>query len=75
MVHRIKSGALLVCDTSKFFSFENHLVKKIGTLEKDIHSHGPTGMSISPDGRWLLYTTVPSVEADLMLVDNLLLDD
>jgi hypothetical protein len=28
------------------------------------------GFAISPDGRWLLYTSLESSDADLMFVDN-----
>jgi hypothetical protein len=28
------------------------------------------GFAISPDGRWLLYTSLESTDADLMLVNN-----
>jgi hypothetical protein len=32
---------------------------------------GYAGFSLSPDGRWLLYTDVVSKNSDLMLVDHL----
>ncbi len=55
----------------KFFNFENRRVMQIGTVEKDVAWDIGTGFSISPDGRWLLYVSPQSVQADLMLVDNL----
>jgi Tol biopolymer transport system component len=54
----------------RFYSFEDHGVAQIGTVEKSVSWRNPSGFAISPDSRWLLYTNLESVEADLMLVDN-----
>ena len=29
-----------------------------------------TGIDVSPDGRWLVYTRADSVESDIMMVEN-----
>ena len=52
----------------KFFSFQSHRIGQIGTVEKGVDLMG--GLAVSPDSRWLVYPTVESTEADLMLVDN-----
>ncbi len=54
----------------KFFNFQNHQTTQIGTVEKSVTSHSSTGFAVSPDSRWLLYTSLESAGADLMLVDN-----
>ena len=32
--------------------------------------HGSSGLSVSPDGRWDLYTSLGMAEADIMLVEG-----
>jgi Tol biopolymer transport system component len=54
----------------KFFDFQNRRVTQIGAVEKNVSFFGPTGFAVSPDGRWLLYTSLESTEADLMLVEH-----
>jgi hypothetical protein len=54
----------------KFFNFQNHQITQVGTVEKSVASYNSTGFAVSPDSRWLLYTSLESVGADLMLVDN-----
>jgi Tol biopolymer transport system component len=53
----------------KFFSFATRQTTQIGTVEAEVNA-GFGGFTISPDGRWLLYTKLERNEADLMLVDN-----
>jgi hypothetical protein len=54
----------------KFFDFESRTVKQLGTVENTVKWSNTPGFAISPDGRWLLYTSLESTDADLMLVDN-----
>jgi Tol biopolymer transport system component len=54
----------------KFFSFATRQTKQIGTVEAEVTPQFGPGLSISPDGRWLLYGKLEREEADLMLVDN-----
>jgi Tol biopolymer transport system component len=53
----------------KFYSFQTRQTTEIGTMEWN----GPaqsTGIAVSPDSHWFLYSSVKSVEADLMLLEN-----
>jgi Tol biopolymer transport system component len=52
----------------KFFSFATRQTTQIGTVEARVTQQA--GLTISPDGRWLLYAKLERNEADLMLVDN-----
>ena len=52
-----------------FFSFARRLVTQIGVLEKD-PLQGPPGLTVSPDGRWVLYAQADQSISDIMLVDN-----
>ena len=54
----------------KFFSFEDRQATVIGAVEKTVDWRNNPGFAVSPDRRWLLYSTLESTEGDLMLVDN-----
>lgn len=54
----------------KFFNFQNRQVTEIGSVEKTVAWDNTPGFAISPDSRWLLYSSLETTEADLMLVDN-----
>jgi hypothetical protein len=54
----------------KFFSFRDGRVKEIGTVEESVDWKINPGFAVSPDGRWLLYSSLESTGGDLMLVDN-----
>jgi hypothetical protein len=51
----------------KFFDFTNAPIP-IGSAERKDHGLSLPRLAVSPDGRWLLYTGLERVEADLMLV-------
>ena len=53
----------------KFYSFQTGKVEEIGTVEPTV-SVDYSGISVSPDGRWLLYSHVASTTSDLMLLDH-----
>jgi Tol biopolymer transport system component len=53
----------------KFYSFETSKVSQVGTVESTV-SAGFSGISVSPDGRWLLYSHIATTSSDLMLVDG-----
>jgi hypothetical protein len=50
----------------QLFSFATGTIKPIANLER---SSGP-GLTVSPDGRWMLYTQIDQAGSDLMLVEN-----
>jgi hypothetical protein len=49
----------------QFVPFAGGAVKAIGALDKPT-----TSLSVSPDGRFFLYTTAGAPISDLMLVEN-----
>jgi Tol biopolymer transport system component len=53
---------------AEFYSFKSGRSSQIGTVEPTVLD-GYEGLSLSPDGRWLLYTVVTK-NSDLMLVDH-----
>ena len=52
----------------RFFDFASERVKTITSLPTSVASWG--GISVSPDGRFMLYTQVDQFQSDLMLVEN-----
>ncbi len=53
----------------KFFSFATQRVTQFGVLERD-PLQGPPGLTVSPDGRWVLYAQADQSISDIMLVEN-----
>jgi Tol biopolymer transport system component len=53
----------------KFYNFKTGAVNAVGAVESTV-STDFSGMSVSPDGRWLLYSHVASTGSDLMLLDG-----
>lgn len=54
----------------RFFDFESRNVRQIGWAEPSVSWRNTPGFAISPDGRWLLYSSLESTDADLMLIDS-----
>src|SRR5262249_53855978 len=54
----------------RFFDFQSRHITHVGTVENTVSWTNTPGFAISPDGRWLLYSSLESTDADLMLVDN-----
>ena len=54
----------------RFFNFQSRQVTQVGTVENTVSWSNTPGFAISPDGRWVLYTSLESTDADLLLVDN-----
>ena len=50
----------------RYFDFATRRVRRISEVEKDFDD----SLSVSPDGRWLLYTQADEDNADIMLVEN-----
>jgi Tol biopolymer transport system component len=53
----------------QFYSFKTGKSNPVGTVEGML-SVDYSGISVSPDGRWLLYSYIADVSSDLMLLDH-----
>ena len=53
----------------EFFSFATGRVTQVAMLERPI-PRGIQRISVSPDGRWLLYTQIDQSGGDIMLMEN-----
>ena len=53
----------------KFYSFETRRTNQVGTVEATVAADY-SGISVSSDGRWLLYSYVANVSSDLMMLDH-----
>ena len=49
----------------RYFDFATRQIRPMFEVDKDLGS----GLSVSPDGRWILYSLV-DVNSDIMLVDH-----
>jgi Tol biopolymer transport system component len=54
----------------RFFNFRSRTITRVGSVEATVSWHNTPGFAVSPDGRWLLYSSLENSEADLMLVDR-----
>lgn len=50
----------------QYFDFASRQIRKVLELDKETGN----GLSVSPDGRWILYTQVSEENSDIMLIDN-----
>ena len=50
----------------RYFDFASKQIRPILEADKDFGS----GLSVSPDGRWILYSLVGDLNSDIMLVDH-----
>jgi Tol biopolymer transport system component len=50
----------------RYFDFATKQIRTVFELDKDFDG----GLSISPDGRWILYSQVDQVDSDIMLVEH-----
>ncbi len=50
----------------RYFDFATRQIRPIFEVDKDFSS----GLSVSPDGRWILYSQVGDESGDIMLVDH-----
>ena len=53
----------------QFYSFKTGKTNQVGTVEETLSVDYP-GISVSPDGRWLLYSYIADISSDLMMVDH-----
>ena len=56
--------------TVNFFSFATRQVTQLATIEKAKYNPGPPTLTVSTDGKWVLYLQVDQVDNDIMLVEN-----
>jgi WD40-like Beta Propeller Repeat len=54
----------------KFYSFKTKKINQVGTVEATVPAEDDRGISVSPDGRWLLYTYLANISSDLMMVEH-----
>ena len=59
-------NAAAVASSIQFLRLAAGKVEVVAAAEKDLHY----GLTVSPDGRWLLYSQLDQVTCDLMLVEN-----
>ena len=52
-----------------FYSFKTGKSNPVGSIEGML-SADYSGISVSPDGRWLLYSYIADISSDLMMVDH-----
>ena len=50
----------------RYFDFTSKQIRPIFEVEKDFGG----GLSVSPDGRWILYSQAGDQNSDIMLVDH-----
>ncbi len=50
----------------RYFDFTTKQIRELFKLDKDFDD----GLSVSPDGRYLLYAQVDEENTDIMLVEN-----
>jgi len=53
----------------EFYDFATGNVTLVLRLDKPIRGAAP-GLSVSPDGRWLLFTQLDQISSDIMLMEN-----
>ena|ERR1051326_2777174 len=52
-----------------FYSFRTGTSTAVGTVDRSAAIDFP-GISLSPDGRWLLYSQATATSSDLMMIEN-----
>ncbi len=53
----------------EFFSFTTGKITQVAELDKGIQT-GYRGLSVSPDGRWIIYASIDQSGSDIMLMEN-----
>jgi Tol biopolymer transport system component len=53
----------------KFYTFKTAKTNQVGTVSSTV-SADYSGISVSSDGRWLLYSYIAEISSDLMMVDH-----
>jgi Tol biopolymer transport system component len=50
----------------RYFDFASKQTRQIFEVDRNFGS----GLSVSPDGRWILYSQIGDINKDIMLVDH-----
>jgi hypothetical protein len=50
----------------RYFDFASKQIRSVFEVDRDFGD----GLSVSPDGRWIIYSQVGDVNSDIMLVDH-----
>jgi Tol biopolymer transport system component len=66
----VPAGGTGAGSSLQFLSFATNKVRPVANFEKPLSSSGLGGVSVSPDGRWVLYTQFDQSGSELMLVEN-----
>jgi Tol biopolymer transport system component len=54
----------------QFLNFATNKIRPVANFEKPLYRGGLGGVSVSPDGRWILCTQFDQAGSELMLVEN-----
>jgi|SRR5882724_10507844 len=64
--HVAPRGPTIPPSTSATLAYATKRIRRVFEIQKDF----AMGLSVSPDGRWILYSQVGEVNSDIMLVDH-----
>jgi hypothetical protein len=53
----------------EFFRFATGQVTTVAVLEKEL-GRAASGLAVSPDGRWLIWSQVDQIGSDILLLEN-----
>jgi Tol biopolymer transport system component len=54
----------------QFLNFATNKIRPVANFDKPLYRGGLGGLSVSPDGRWILYTQFDQAGSEMMLVEN-----
>ena len=69
----LDNGIVFVDDTQtsiQFFDFATKEISTVTTLPEGTRLSSPKQMTVSPDGKWILYVNRDHMQSDIMLVEN-----
>jgi len=53
----------------QYFDFSTRQIRPVFEVQNDFGG-GLSGLSVSPDGRWIMYSQIGDVNSDIMLVNG-----